>query len=1000
MKNLLPETINELDRALKSHVRTDEVTRYLYSTDASIYQIQPIAVIYPKDVEDIHAAIEILGDYQIPVLPRGAGSSLAGQSIGPAVILDLSRFMRRKLQINPDNHSVIVDPGVTLAEINAAASPHQLKFGPDPASADRATVAGSIANNATGAHSILYGMAADHLLSVDVIMADGRKEKFAPVKLSVAKQKVLDQPDNLASNLYRIALDIRNNHSNIIRDNWPRVWRRSSGYNIHYLLPWSPATPPFWSTWQNHDRTHELLSYPPVQDNEVNLACLFAGSEGSLGVITELELRLVSLPGSTALAVLSFDSIAEACDATYEILDYKPSAIELLPGSIIRFARSIPAYARQLTFISGDPEALLIVEFEGKNSKEAVSKAKQLNHALIGDTLAQQKHIWDVRNMGLGILNSRPGDEKPIAIVEDLAVPVESLGFFVREMDKIMDHHGTTAEFYAHASAGCLHIRPVINLKQRAGIEKMRLISTAAVELTLSLKGSVSGEHGDGLARSEWVEKAFGSDITALFRHVKWAADPNNLMNPGKIIDPPKLDTNLRYGLTYSTKPWSTELSFEREHGMDRAIEMCNGAGVCLKQNGVMCPSFQATRDEIHSTRGRANLLRAMIAGHIQPAHGGEQAVFEALGLCLACKGCKSECPSAVDIAKLRSEFLHQYYKTRRRKVRDYFFGYIGSVAPFGSLLSGMVNPLFGIDITRKFLDQRFGITSKRPLPEFASFYQRRKLSRGIPKLDHEFHDAAILIGDAFSKYMHPEIEADTCRVFARAGIRLIRLPIHGTGRTFISKGMLSQAKRHALLLINEIKRVDPTGKLPIVGIEPSEIYTLQDEYLDFFPSKHPAHELGKRSWTIEEYLVRPGKDRGLRIAVLKLAELNTLPGKVLLHGHCYQKTRLPAEDGHPIGVDASRQLLELSGYDVQEINSGCCGMAGAFGYETEHYHLSMEIGEQVLFPFVRRAGENDLIAASGTSCRSQIFDGTGQKAYHPISLLAKKIPANQGLSI
>lgn len=989
------ETINRLTNNLAGEVKTDPVSRYLYSTDASIYQIQPMGVIFPKHKDDIHAAVEILRSDKIPILARGAGTSLAGQAVGPAMILDTSRYMFNGIHIDPDRRIAIVQPGVTLANLNRFAKNHGLGFGPDPASADRATTGGSVANNATGAHSILYGMAVDHLLAAEVIMADGRQVRFQTISIAHAEQigRYSEQiGSSLEARLYTTALQIRSDHAGKITANWPGVWRRASAYNIHYLLPWSPSTPPLWTTWQAHEVADHLIPYPPLPAGEINLAHLIAGSEGTLGVITELELRLVPLPNETALAVLEFDSIAEACNATPGILTLSPSAIELIPGTLIELARSVPAYAHQLSFVSGRPAALLVVEFQGNDLSEAVAKAKRLPAMIIGETPAQKQQIWGIRNMGLGLLNSRPGDMKPIAFIEDLSIPVDRLGYFVREMERIMAEHGTTAEFYAHASAGCLHIRPILNMKSIAGIGALRSIATNAIELTLSLGGAVSGEHGDGLSRSEWIERAFGREVVALFRMIKQAADPDNLMNPGKILDAPPLDANLRFGSEYRTRAWNSVLSFDREMGIDRAIEQCNGAGVCIKQTGVMCPSYQATRSEMHSPRGRANLLRGLITRQFTNNNEVTKAVHEALDLCLACKGCKSECPSAVDIAKLKYEFVHQYYRTHRRRIRDYLFGYFGILTLIGSIFSGVINPLLNQKWLHRLMNKLLGLAAERQAPVFAGMLHRSRLQQQNPIQETNSHQSVIMVSDAFSRYLHPETEADTIQALYLAGLKPILTRTLGTGRTFISKGMLDQAKSHAQRLVSEIKKIDPDGRLPVVGIEPSEIYTLRDEFLDFFPYDSYVKALGQRAWTIEELLIRLDKKDELRID--NQAPRNNSTEKTIhrvwLHGHCYQKTQPPADDGYPVGLEACRILLARAGYQVQEIASGCCGMAGAFGYESEHYQISMDIGELALFPAVRDASDQDIIATSGTSCRAQILDGTGRAAVHPISLIVR----------
>lgn len=985
----------QLERRTVGELRIDPKSRWLYSTDASIYQLQPLGVYFPKQTEDLQALMAICSEHQVSVTPRGGGSSLAGQAIGPGIVLDLSRYLNRHLQIDADHQSVSVDPGFTLAQINQAARKHGLTFGPDPASADRATVGGSVANNATGAHSILFGMAADHLLSAEVVFADGTLQNLGPISTSRAEKKShSDQPDAF-QRLLQVALKIRKDHKALIQEKWPKVWRRASGYSLNYLLPWSPSAPPLWGSAGQQD----VLTYPPIGAHEINPATLLAGSEGTLGIMTRLELRLVPLPAATRLGVLAFTDIHQACDAASEILEYQPSAIELLPGSLIRLARSIPAYAHQLGFVQGDPEALLLIEFSGENGARLENQLRKISADIqIAVTPQEQQQVWNIRKMGLGILNSRPGDAKPLAFIEDLAVPVEKLGYFTREMARILKEHGTYGEFYAHASAGCLHIRPVLNLKSGQGVRQMRSIASQAVKLAIGLGGAVSGEHGDGLARSEWMSQTFGPEIMQLFRALKSAVDPGNLLNPGKILDAPPMDANLRYGEHYAAKPWSTTLNFNSQAGLDGAVEMCNGAGVCRKNDGLMCPSFQVTREEEHSTRGRANLLRAYLTGGmaVSPtalSDRGARAVYEALDLCLACKGCKAECPSAVDVAKLKYAFLEQYYKKHPRQQRDYLFANIGAFARYGAPVAGVMNAITSNTFIRRVAGKILGIAPQRKLPGLASRQSRaelRRLQEGARVLSPDKRPAptVLLLSDAFSRNFHPDTEAAALRCLQAAGVNAIVLPILGAGRTYLSKGFVEKARDHLASLLQEINRIDPAGDYPVVGIEPSEIYTLRDELLDLFPESEHAHRLAARSWMVAEYLLRPIQN-GQR-PVDRLKELHvTRQEQVLLHGHCYQKAQPPAADGFPVGTEASRRLMMECGLPVTVIPAGCCGMAGAFGYEAEHYQLSMAVAELALLPAVRNAPVNCWIAAAGTSCRSQILDGAGRQALHPLEIVS-----------
>jgi FAD/FMN-containing dehydrogenase/Fe-S oxidoreductase len=1006
--------IIELEKLL-GHIRTDLTSRLLYSTDASIYQIDPLGVGFPRSQDELAGAVEISSGYGIPVLARGSGSSLGGQAIGPALILDCSRYLTKIIDIDPEQRTAIVEPGVILTTLNNSAAAYGLQFGPDPASAERATLGGSLANNATGAHSIQYGMAADHLVSAEVIMADGSLAELKCMTLQSAAQETRSK--SLLGDFYRTALDIRERNKDAIQKNWPRTWRNASGYPLNYILPWSPTAPPQWeaqSGWvPNSSHGPQTLPYPPIPENHINLASLLAGSEGTLAVIRSAKLRLVPIPDHKVLGVLAYPTLGAACEAVPGLLHHSPSAIELIPESLIRLARSLPSYAHQISFIdqlfaSNNPAALLVIEFSGDNPAYLVEKAKRLGpEVLLAETRQSQAQVWAVRKVGLGILNSRPGNIKPLAFIEDIAVPVEHLGKFVQGMEVIFKEHAIQADFYAHASAGCLHIRPLLDLKSLQGKKHMRAVASQAVELAISFGGSASGEHGDGLARSEWLEQVYGSEIIHAFKRLKNAADPKGILNPGKIVQGngsvpiPEMDANLRYEDNYQPVGWQPTFDYSRqgplvnselvgEAGLIAAVEMCNGAGVCRKTAGVMCPSFQATHDEMHSTRGRANLLRAMMSGRFPDINAGERAVYEALDLCLACKGCKSECPSGVDMAKLRYEFLNHYYRKHRRRVRDYLFGYIGLVARLGYRFAPIANFIMSTSVFKKF-GLLFGLTPYRPFPKMASrplsYLARDLVDKGAPD-----QSSVLFLSDAFTDHFHPEAGLAAIRVLRAAGHRVHLLPISGAGRTLISKGFLPAAVAHAKRLIDEVGRLDPENVLPMVGIEPSEILTLRDEYHDMFPGEDILERvdlLSSRSYSIEEFMMRPGlygEPRIVRIA--KHNEKNTQKTQVLLHGHCYQKAQPPAPDGYPSGVSATLAMLAAVGYDVKLIDSGCCGMAGAFGYETEHYNLSMQVGELGLFPAIRATGAGTVIAAAGVSCQAQIQDGTQREAVHPIRLV------------
>ncbi|MDK1029963.1 MAG: FAD-linked oxidase C-terminal domain-containing protein [Anaerolineae bacterium] len=964
----------DIQKQFHGEVRFDLGTRILYSTDASIYQIKPLGVVFPRTQEELHAIVELASKNKVPILARGAGTSLAGQAIGEALILDCSRYLNKLIDIDPKAQTATVEPGLVLSQLNTAAAKYGLMFGPDPASAERATMGGVIGNNATGAHSITYGMAVDHILSAEIIQADGSLATWAEIDLSSLP--------NQTSKIALAVTEIRNKYSKSIMDNYPETWRNSAGYRLNYLLPWSPSSPPNWNAGK----------YPSsLNSNKINLSALLAGSEGTLAVMRQAKVKLVPKPKNTILGVLPYASVEDACDDVPRLLEIGPSAIELIPKLLIQLAKNIPTYASQLKWVRGEPAAVLVVEFSGSNLKAVKDAVKLIgSEVFVAETAEQQANIWNVRKVGLGIFDSQPTDKRPVAFIEDCAIPIEKLGEFVRETDRILTAHNTFAAYYAHASAGCLHIRPMMDLKQGAG--NLRSIAEAVLALTLKLGGSMSSEHGDGISRAEFLEQIYGAQVTKAMRLLKSALDPENLLNPGKMLDAPPMDSNLRYGNSYKTKPWESVISFKGSNGLAGAIEKCNGQGVCRKDSEVMCPSFQASREESNSTRGRANLLRALItqpAGHKSKEIELQKATFEALDLCLACKGCKAECPSGVDMAKLKYEFQHEYYKSHRRRVRDYLFAYIDIFARWGAPLGKLINWINGLSITRKLGRELIGLAEKRRLPKFTTIFDSHFKQTTST-------ESVIYLRDVYTHYFETEVELAALEILSACGVQVKILPIIGAGRTLISKGFLPAAKKHAERVLDEIRKIDPEGQLDVVGVEPSEIYTFRDEFHDLLPEcADEVTALSARSWLLDEYFVRPGKSDTIRIANLSNTIKPEDNSKIYLHGHCYQKTQPPHIDGFPIGQNASAEMLRNLGYEVQIIPSGCCGMAGAFGYEAEHYELSMQVGELILFPYIRKLGvENhkSLILAPGVSCRAQIADGVNISVQHPIVHIASSL--------
>lgn len=966
--------VAELSRALKGEVRFDPYTRALYSTDASAYQIEPMGVVIPRDAEDVQAALTIAAKHNAPVLARGGGTSLAGQTVGVAVVLDFSKYLCNILEINVEEKWVRAQPGVVCDALNAALKPHGLMLGPDPASSNRATLGGMLMNNATGAHSILYGLMADHILEANVFLDDGTPAHFAALDSSALAAKTL--ATNREAEIYTALRSLVSRHSSLIQTRFPKTWRRASGYSLNYLL--SPTQTP---TLTRPPNWHSPHPYPPVTG--FNLAHLLAGSEGTLAIVTELKLNLVSRPRHTGLCVINFNSVVEACEATPAILESQPSAVELIDALMIRLTRAIPAYARQLTFIEGEPGAILVVEFSGASEAQVVSAIEQLEQQLRGRGLAdkfvraltseQQARVWGIRKIGLGLITSMRTEAKPTAFMEDVAVPVESLGQYVRAVEAMFREFGVESAYYAHASAGCLHIRPVLNLKQATDIEKMRMMGAAVLEIVRAMGGALSGEHGDGLSRSAWNGQLFGPELYAVFREVKHLFDPHHRLNPGKIVDAPAPTDNLRFGSEYHAFELNTHLSFAKEGGLARAVEQCSGMGICRKADGVMCPSYMATRDEEHSTRGRANALRAALSGRLPLAELTSARMHAVLDLCLECKACQSECPAGVDMAKIKYEFLAHYQAAHGVPLRSRLFGNIHRLSQLAVHVSPLFNALLRWPATRWLNEKFLGLSRHRPLPPFASRTFRQRAGARFAPAPTDLK-SVILFVDTFTNFNHPEIGHAAMRVLAAAGYAA-RIVEHGCcGRPFISKGLLAEAKVIVQKMVTALAPYAEQG-LPIIGLEPSCLLTLRDEVLDLLPDDPRARAVAQQAKLIEEFLSEP-TDLPLR--------WKPEARRVLVHGHCYQKAIT--------GTGPLLKMLRLPGWEVSEINSGCCGLAGSFGYEAEHYALSMQIGAERLFPAVRAAEADTRIVASGMSCRHQIEHGTGRVALHPVQLLAEAL--------
>lgn len=954
-------------------VRWDDYSRVFYSTDASIYQAVPHGVFFPRSIGDLQAAVEIAAAHDLPLLPRTSGSSLAGQAVNEALVIDMSRHLDRVLEVDDEARTARVQPGVVLDDLNRRLRPRGLQFGPDPASSDRAAMGGIVSNNSTGAHSILYGMTADHVLEMNVVLADGSRALLGPKDRQEVKEH--GRRGGFEGEIYRrvAGLVAGRDNQRIIRDGTPRHWRRCGGYNL--------------------DRFVDGPSFNAPRDPRFNLARLVCGGEGTLAVIEDMTLNLVPVPERTGLALLQFQSLEEALSAVPIALEAEPSAVELLDHMGLTLCRGVPRYSRLLdTFVEGDPNCLLITEFHAKSEIGLRGRIDRLagilRRAHVGLTglvpvldPGRQHDVWTVRKVALGLLMSVKGDHKPIPFIEDAAVPVEHLAEYVARVEEFCNGLGTEVAYYAHASAGCIHIRPLINAKLASEVAKMPEIQAFSVELLHGYGGSLSSEHGDGRARSWINERFFGPELYGLYRQVKEIFDRRNLLNPGNVVEAPAMTESLRFGPDYRAREIETHLDFGAEHGFDRAIEMCNGAGVCRKGSGTMCPSFMVTREEEHSTRGRANALRAAISGLLPPDELTSRRMHEVMDLCVECKACKAECPSSVDMAKLKFEFLAGYNKRHGVPFRSRMFGRIATLNRLGSgALAPLANRILESGLARGLLD-RAGITRRRRLPELARepfdrWFARRPRSQGSEgKAPHR----VALFNDTFNTYNHPRVARAAVELLEAAGCAVELAGHRCCGRPLISKGLVEPARAAARETVDRLAPLAEAG-VPIVGLEPSCILTLRDEYLYLLPGDDRARKVAEHALTLEEYLVRRRREGSLDL------RFTEEPRDVLLHGHCHQKAL--------VGTGPAHAALGLPpNYTVCEIDSGCCGMAGSFGYESEHYYLSVKMAERRLWPAVESAPPDTLIAAAGFSCRQQIEHGTERRAWHPAEILRDALP-------
>ncbi|KAA9354612.1 FAD-binding and (Fe-S)-binding domain-containing protein [Larkinella humicola] len=951
-----------------------EAMRLLYATDASVYQEKPLAVALPKTPEDIKRLVRFARQNQTSLIPRAAGTSLAGQVVGGGIVADCSKYFSNVLEINPEEGWVRVQPGVIRDDLNAVLKPHGLMFGPETSTASRAMVGGMIGNNSCGLHSIVWGSTRNHLLEVKAILSDGAEVTFRSLSRDEfdGKCRGVGVVSPLEKRLYQQVRDLLSGSQNQkqIRAGFPKptITRRNTGYALDELLPFFEQNP----------------------DQTFNFCKLIAGSEGTLCFITEAKLNLLPLPPKkSALVCAHFVTIRQSLEANLVALEHRCSASELVDDYILQLTKGNIEQAKNRDFVEGDPKAVLMVEFFDDTIEAVTGKANRLINALKENELGYAFPIlfdqeavkaWNLRKAGLSIMYNIPGDDKPANVIEDCAVDVRDLPDYIDELDRMAaEKHGLTLEYSAHAGAGELHVLPLINLKSNEGRLQFRALLADTAELVKKYGGSLSGEHGDGRLRGEFIPYMIGDANFQLVQDIKRMWDPQRIFNPGKIVDTPPMNEFLRYQPDQKPVPIDTIFDFSAEDGILNLAEKCSGSGDCRKTavtGGTMCPSYMATRRERDTTRARANILRQFLTNSSKANQFDHEEIKEVMDLCLSCKGCKSECPSSVDISRMKAEFLQHYYDANGTPLRSRLIGNFTKLMSLASVAPWAYNAIYDTPALRRIANRMAGFHPDRTMPELAGTTLKNWWKkRAVPA--HKNRQTVYLFCDEFTNYNDVEVGQKTIQLLERLGYDVI-IPDHlESGRTYLSKGLVRDAQKIAIENVNRLKDLI-TAETPLIGIEPSAILGFRDEYADLMPPelKAAAQHLAQHSLLVDEFIAQE-VDRG---NITKTA-FTTEKRLIKLHGHCHQKA-LASQ------VPTKKMLSLPENYEVQLIPSGCCGMAGSFGYEEEHYTLSMQVGELVLFPTVREQPAEVLIAAPGTSCRHQIKDGTGRLAKHPAEIL------------
>jgi FAD/FMN-containing dehydrogenase/Fe-S oxidoreductase len=966
----------DLRGAVNGEVRFDEYTQVLYATDGSIYQARPAGAVFPRDVEDVQAAVRVAAEHDVPIIARGAGSSLAGQAVGSGcVVLDMTTYMDNILELRPEDRRARVQPGVVQDHFDQYASEWGLKFAPDPASSNRATIGGGIGNNSTGAHSVRYGITDAYTEELKVVLADGSLIHTREVVLDSPEWEEIVSKDDREAAIYETVRTLVEEHKDEIKDRYPDLKRNVSGYNLDRVI------------FKNEDG-----------DRVINLSKLLVGSESSLGVVVEAEVSLVTLPEKTSLALYCFDDLIDALRAVPEALEFDPSAVELMDDEVFRLARNNEEYSQYEEPIPEGTEAALMLEFDSELHEDLREPIGRTNAHFVdkGDAFDvleaydedDQARIWKLRKAAIPLLMGLEGDPKPYPFIEDATVPPKELAEYVQKFMDVLEDHDTSAAYFAHAGSGTLHIRPILNLKEDEDIQKMRSIADDVTDLVLDRHGSFSGEHGDGLARTEFNPKMYGEDLWQAFKEVKSVFDPDWRMNPGKVVyredDPTDIRENLRYGADYRSIEPQTKLDFSDEGSFSHLVELCNGCGTCRQTDDVMCPTYRGSKEEIETTRGRANMLRAAISGEIPPEEMySKRFQEEVLDLCVGCKGCKSDCPTGVDMAKLKAEVKYGYHERDGPDLRTQVFANIDRLSWLGSKLAPLSNLGPKLPGSRTVMEKTVGIASDRKLPRFQSeSLQEWYTNRGSRVPEAEADQKVLLFPDTFTNYSYPRAGKAAVQVLETMGVH-VKIPddCAPSGRAAYSVGLLDLAEERARTNVGVFSDHIDDG-WEVVAIEPSDAVAFQDEYRDLLPGE-TTDQVAAHAYGVMEYLDVHRMIDGLTEA----RWWSGAEGSLTYHGHCHQKAT--AKDHHAVGV------LRRAGYDVDPLDSGCCGMAGSFGYETEHYDLSKSIGS-ILFGKIDRS-DGEEVVAPGASCRSQIGDRDkrSENPPHPIEKVAEALSSS-----